>query len=302
MSTALTCRYLRPFQEDDWVNLLQKIRTGRCVPFVGAGASHPALPLGDDVAAEWASDHDYPLANRTDLAHVAQYLAVKYDSTFPKYELQDKFREAAPPDFEDEEDVHGLLAEMHLPVYVTTNYDNFLVKALRAEHREPRQEYCRWSKELRGYEGMLRPEERPNVANPLVYHLHGHLGVPESLVLAEDDYLDFLANMIVDAAGMFPPQVKLAMGSSSLLFLGYRLADWDLRILLRWLNSMSSMASIHMSVQLAPVGDDDDEQATSRVLNYLDKYFDRIKVRVFWGTCQDFARELRRRLKIGGGR
>ena len=35
----------------------------------------------------------------------------------------------------------------------------------------------------------------PTPANPLVYHLHGHLEMPQSLVLTEDDYLEFLVRI-----------------------------------------------------------------------------------------------------------
>ena len=36
---------------------------------------------------------------------------------------------------------------------------------------------------------------KPSPQTPVVYHLHGHRSVIDSLVLTEDDYLDYLVNM-----------------------------------------------------------------------------------------------------------
>ena len=43
--------------------------------------------------------------------------------------------------------------------------------------------------------------------NPVVFHLHGHLGLAESLVLTEDDYLDFLVS-ISRNDDLIPPEFK----------------------------------------------------------------------------------------------
>src|SRR5260370_39876425 len=81
----------------DWKLLLPRIKEGRCTPFLGAGASFPALPLGGGLAEQWSSEHSYPLADRTDLPRVAQYLAVTYDSMFPKERLPDAFKKSGRP-------------------------------------------------------------------------------------------------------------------------------------------------------------------------------------------------------------
>src|SRR5258707_12662117 len=85
--------------DSDWKLLLHRIKEGRCTPFLGAGASFPALPLGGGLAEQWSSEHSYPLADRTDLPRVAQYLAVTYDSMFPKERLAGLFNETSPHDF-----------------------------------------------------------------------------------------------------------------------------------------------------------------------------------------------------------
>ena len=56
--------------------------------------------------------------------------------------------------------------------------------------------------------------------------------IPESLVLTEYDYLDFLA-AISSNKKLLPPRIQKAFTDSSLLFLGYRIADWDFHVLFR---------------------------------------------------------------------
>jgi hypothetical protein len=50
----------------------------------------------------------------------------------------------------------------------------------------------------------------------------------------------------------------------------------------------------HVSVQLAP--DALSEEQQDRALAYLDSYFKELKVRVYWGTCEEFAADLKARM------
>jgi hypothetical protein len=51
-------------QEADWNRLLRRIQSGKCTPFLGAGACYGALPLGADVAEELAQRYAYPFPDR----------------------------------------------------------------------------------------------------------------------------------------------------------------------------------------------------------------------------------------------
>ena len=50
--------------ESDWSLLLGRIEAGECTPFLGAGASAGALPLGRDGPAV-GQQHGYPLEDAT---------------------------------------------------------------------------------------------------------------------------------------------------------------------------------------------------------------------------------------------
>lgn len=290
--------------DTDWTLLLQRIKRGKCTPFLGAGASYPALPLGSTLAREMAEKHHYPLENPTDLVRVAQYVAVETDSLFPKYELLDRLENSLPPDFTRPDEPHGVLADLPLPVYMTTNYDDFMVRSLRSRGKAPKRELFRWNSELVRNTASIfadRPDYEPTRDEPVVFHLHGHNEVPESLVLTEDDYLDFLVNL---SSGQYqlPHWIERALAGSTLLFMGYSLADWNFRVLFRGL-VMSREQSLRygsFTVQVLPVPTGATEEAKQRIQRYLDKYFSKLEVRVYWGTASEFASELRRRAALEG--
>jgi hypothetical protein len=295
----------RPFSltHEGWAVILQSIEYGRCTPFLGAGACFPVLPTGTDLAKAWAAEHKFPLGESSDLTRVAEFLAVTHGPMFPKRKITGLLNKTAIPDsiFDSEEEPHGLLAQLPLPVYVTTNYDDLMTRALRLRGKRPHRELCRWNNKTQALSEtsvFADPRFEPTKDDPVVYHLHGHAELPDSLVLTEDDYIDFLIRFGEDQ-NLLPPRIKEAFSTSSVLFLGYRLADMNFRVLFRALSRFleEGSAEVHLSVQLAPLSQELKAEDRSRALAYLTKYFDRLNIRVYWGTCQQFAKELRQKLK-----
>jgi len=297
-------RMPRSLQEKDWTLLKTRIREGNCTPFLGAGACYGTLPLGATIAQEWAEEHGYPLDDSADLIRVSQFVAVEMeDSMFPKEEISRRFRNIAPPDFRSPGEPHSFMAGLPLPVYITTNYDDFMVRALRERGKRPEREICRWNSRLYGIPSVFdRPGYEPSEKTPLVFHLHGHAGIPESLVLTEDDYLDFLIAISKKENKLLPPRIQEAMAGASLLFIGYRIADWNFRVLFRSIVSYleGAIQRKHVSVQILPLGDKATNHKKLKALAYLDKYYGELKTRVYWGTTLEFMAELKERL--GGGK
>jgi hypothetical protein len=284
-------------KEADWNRVLRRIASGRCTPFLGAGVGAGVLALGGEIAREWARLYDYPFPDSDNLARVAQFVAVEQDPMWPKEEIH-SFFEGRMPELARDDEPHRVLAELPLPIYLTTNYDDFMARALRAAGKEPVEEFCRWTVRESFGPSVFEASGgfEPTVQRPLVYHLHGLLGRPESLVLTEDDYIDFLVN--VADPDVIPPRVREALSDSMLLFIGYRLADWNFRVLYRGLVEKvdPSGRRQNLTVQLRP-GDVSSPDAAQA---YLDRYFDTMSVRVFWGDAVDFLGELRRRRGVGG--
>src|SRR5262245_3888096 len=110
--------------DDDWDILLNRIHNGKCTPFIGAGACYGSLPLAHDIANSWIREENHPLKGETDLARIAQYVAIqRQDAMFPKDDLlRTWFTRIAYPDFFAPDEPHGVLADLPLPIYMTTNY------------------------------------------------------------------------------------------------------------------------------------------------------------------------------------
>jgi SIR2-like protein len=286
--------------DKEWERLLRRIELGKCTPFLGAGLGAGVLPLGGTIARTWADRYDYPLhaRDRDDLARVAQFVAVVEDRMWPKEDIR-TFFDGKLLDLSLEDEPHRILAELPLPIYLTTNYDDFMAQALRAAGKEPVEEFCRWTaRESFGASVFDTPSGfEPTPARPLVYHLHGMLDRPESLVLTEDDYIDFLVN--VAGADVVPPRIREALSDSMLMFIGYRLADWNFRVLYRGLVEKvdPSGRRENLTVQLRP----EDVPSPEAAESYLEDYYDAMSVRVFWGDARAFLGELRRRRSAGHG-
>ncbi len=280
--------------DKDWWLLLTRIRSGKCTPFLGAGASHDVLPLGSEVAKDWAHEFSFPLKEFSgDLIKVAQFLVVKFDNVFPKEELARRFQSVSPPDFSEPDEPHGVLADLSLPIYITTNYDSFMAQALQSRGRSPNSVLCQWNASDDLSDLSSEPDLAATPETPVVFHLHGCLEDANSMVLTQDDYLDFLVEMSRNQ-DLLPERIQEAFADTSLLFLGYSLNDWSFLVLFRSIVGylQKNNSRTHVSVQLLPIGQVSEEH---KVREYLDRYFDIEHIKVYWGTCREFASDLRKR-------
>jgi hypothetical protein len=183
----------RPLDDEVWATLIDSIDNQRCTPFLGAGVAWPYLPTGKDLAKSLAEKFGYPLSDRTNLPRVAQYIATVWDPPYAKTRVRDHiverlehYRASARQSFPDN---YRILADLGLPIYITTNYDDFMTRALMSAGHSPQVEICRWNSALQeelGDYSTTQPTEQP-----LVFHLHGALADESSLLVTEDDYIDF---------------------------------------------------------------------------------------------------------------
>lgn len=290
--------------EGQWKTLLLRISKQKCTPFLGAEAIGGLMPPRSEIAKSWAKEYNFPLEDPGDLAQVAQFVATTTrDATVPREKILEEFKKASLPNFKALDEPHRILAELPLPVYVTTDYHDLMVQALKSRDRDPHQELCRWSDDLRKEKSAFDGTFEPSVANPVVFHLYGHTGVPESLVLTEDDYLDFLVEISRPPDPNQPPipgRIQNAFSRASLLFLGYRLTDLEFRVLLRTLATVKREPNYrHVAAQLVHVGDqaESEEQLVrlAKAQEYLSSYCDRSSITTYWGTTHDFLVELKQR-------
>jgi hypothetical protein len=191
-----------------------------------------------------------------------------------------------------------VLASLPLPVYISTNPDDLLAEALRAAGKDPRVELCAWNDPMEWSASRPERDESPTKEHPLVYHLFGQLRRPESVVLTEDDYFDYLIG-VTRLDGFIPKPVVRSWNSNALIFLGFQVASWDFRVLFRSIMNQEGRdfrkKKPHVAVQINP------EEGSSvdplRARQYIEQYFQDEDINIFWGSADEFIRELGLRWK-----
>ncbi|MBV8275202.1 MAG: SIR2 family protein [Verrucomicrobia bacterium] len=290
----------------DWNILLERIERGNCTPFVGAETNLGNIPPRSQIAKELADEFHYPLQDSDNLARVTQFIVTTRDERVPRDKIADRYEQTPPPDFDSTEELHRVLAQLPLPVYVTTDYDNYMFEALKRARKDPKREFCRWRKDLQeDPPNIFDTDYLPTPANPVVFHLHGYAQDPNTLVLTEDDYLDFLAvsRDTGDSMGknrIIPAHIERAFTQRCLLFLGYRFGDLEFRVLLRSLvTAFARNKYRHITVQFVQdLANATEEEKTRQrhAQEYLASYCEKEpRSQVYWGTTRDFVAELRQR-------
>ena len=95
------------------------------------------------------------------------------EEKFPKLLLSTLLAGIESPDFslpQYDNTPYAVLADLDLPIYLTTNYDHLMEAALISRRKEPVSEFCRWN-DILNSKSDKPSRYKPTVAKPLVYHL-----------------------------------------------------------------------------------------------------------------------------------
>lgn len=286
--------------DSDWQLLINRIKNGKCTPFIGPGIHTERLPAGSKLAEELAEKHHYPLEDYHNLMRVAQFIATTYDDNFLKEDvICRKIKETTESTndeyFKSEFEPHNFLARLQLPLYITTNYDNSMLRALKLNNRNPSKLICNWNEPH--LNNLPESDKLPSKDNPLVFYFHGYFEKPNSIVISEDDYLDFMV-AISKNKKLLPPWIEEALSENSLLFLGYSMSDWNFKVIHRILAGYRglSRSPMNISVQLPPIAYNNDVKI--KAVQYLTRYFAQQKIKVFWGSRDEFFQELKKKMEV----
>ncbi len=193
------------------------------------------------------------------------------------------------PRFGGSDDPVLILANLPFKTILTTSPFTFIEDALRKAGKTPRTEVCRWTKDLKdSIASQIDDAYQPRVEEPLVYHLLGLDRYVDSLVLTEDDYLDYLGNLCQgqgNQATDYVPALVRKTFSDDLMVLGFGLDSWAFRVLYAGLIKRSGKAEDRgvCSIQLP-----DTEEERTLMADYVQR---EAKFEVFWGSLEDYARQ-----------
>lgn len=315
---------------DKWPTIVSSIQGEQCTPILGPGLYEPLIGSWQQMAQSLSDQFSFPLSNflSDSMPDVTQYISVNQDintlfmrlNALFRTSLQKRFSADLPVNLmapnaklldlltiggakereRDTNEQHRILANLPLRIYITTNYDNLMADSLKEAGKAPEVVICPWSDRFYAESIYDRdPGYLPSKERPLVYHLFGHLSVPDSMVLTEDDYFEFLIGFTANkkrTPPVIPPAVLRAFTDSALLILGFRLDDWAFRALFRTVMVQQGAARrgrySHVGVQLEL--DDTRSQNPTRARQYLQKYFGQTEINLYWGKSQEFLAELAR--------
>jgi len=219
---------------------------GRLVPVLGTDVA--------ELAAHLVERFEYPVSDGATLPRVAQYVAVMngsgplYDEMHALLSRQDlpptqvhRFLAALPPLLRARQVLHQLI--------VSTSYDLTLERAFLEAGEEFDVVAYLAAGRNRGKFCHVRPDgaatliDVPNEyatelsleRRTIILKLHGQVDPRlerawESFVVTEDDYIDYLVQ--TEVASVLPVALAAKLRRSHFLFLGYTMADWNLRLLL----------------------------------------------------------------------
>lgn len=306
-------------------DLVESLRThldvGKFTPLLGHGMTTSILGERSEIAREWADGFDFPLEphRRDDLAGVAQFVSVMTNDDTLRARLSDFVRsriDEVEPDSDEVElrqllvdawrqqraddgsDPHDKIASLDCPTFVLAQPWPLLVEALREAGKDPVVEVCRWREDVWDWPDSIfekEPDYKPTPERPLVFHAFGAIDVPESIVITEDDYFDFMVAVSRDQS-LVPTPVRRALTDSALLLLGLDLEDWDVRVLLRSLVAQEGAGRLRRYTHVAAQIDPTSEVASpERARHYLERYFGRYRepaIDIYWGTVDQFVGDL----------
>lgn len=315
---------LKRREENFWSSLLQQIKNGHCVPFLGSGVAAGVLPTGKELARIWAEEFSFPRKECVTLDQVAQFIEIKYGRQHLEKLVRKRFRieklvrerfriaqnmGETYSTFADIEP-YSTFAELPFKLYLTTNYDDLLGNALFWYGTSETFRIV-FPRDVRGQTMMVTQQDyfsyyfpegtrRKLLVEPfsddricfeydtIILHLHGHIAVKGSLVITETDYYESLAGLVLGTLRL-PIDFQYILAKSTLLFIGYSLSDWNFRLLFHGLHKR--LGRIHHAVVFLPEGTENDRSYAEAYLNQF------TRAEVYFGTAVEFATELRRRIQ-----
>ena len=236
----------------DWDKLAYSMRKGNCVLVLGPEipANRPkgggdeqlggpitcAAALGEQLKQVLKDVKGYT-AKATTLAGIAQEYFDEFHQDASKLQAQaTNFYENSRL---EPSSVHRQIASLPFPLILSTCHDGLLIKALREVGKNPTFRYYNMQGNQIANQELTIPNSEQK---PIIYNLFGDCEEQSSLVISENDLLDFL----IAVNKQIPPlpeyiAKRINPKDKSLLFIGFDMQDWYLRILLkalvRWIYS-----------------------------------------------------------------
>lgn len=223
--------------------------------------------------------------NSSDLAQVAQYYCADKGRLDLEKKVSDFYKERKTLT----NTFHENLAALDFYLIITTTPASMLYEALQQNKKMPLTDYY-------NFKGA-KPQNviQGTVETPLLYNLYGSVENPKSLLLTENDLLDFLVALISKKAPL-PDNIlsEFRNESKSFLFLGFGFRHWYLRILLHALLQGDHKKGSHsFALEQLTAGSTPDIERNAFYFMKSD-----YQIHIFKGNLCDFVTRLREKYDL----
>lgn len=222
--------------------IAKAVKEGKCILFLGAMVSSPAPresaflydkgpPSGGKLSELLASMCGYEGSDKWNLSRVS----LDYATRKNRNSLISAIAEVVTDSSLEASPALHMLAALPFPIIVTTNYDHLFDNALRRA-RSKKGELKDPIVRIYDPERTEPPEEvplDPLEQRPVLLKIHGDIDEPKSIVVTEEDYIVFIQRMSDHNLHPFHQNIRVRMRNWPILFIGYSLKDYNLRLLLR---------------------------------------------------------------------
>ena len=254
--------------------IVEKVRIGECVLFLGAMASAPSPPTsrflyhqgppsGSALCRSLVENFNYEGDDASNLARVSLYAEHRINGSRESL-VRELRKEIVPVDSDGNRTIVPspalrMLAALPFRIVITTNYDNLFETALnqvkaRNGTLAPKYPLIKVYDPTRQGPPEIVPLD-PSVNEPIVLKLHGDFSKPESIVITEEDYIVFIQRMSDLHLHPIHENIRARMKTWPVLFIGYSLKDYNLRLLFRTLRWNVDPANYPLCFSVDPYPD-----------------------------------------------
>jgi len=241
----------QPSYDETLTYIAKRVRDHECILFLGSAIHVPpppeltqymypeekAPPVGYKLSQDLAKKSEYPRQDWWNLQRVAQH----FESKKTRFRLVEEIgrtvhagREPSP--------ILKMLSDLEFPIVITTNYDHLYEQSI--DQRFPEDDSSRhydvsiYSPNKPGKPKLKTVDcsQKPDYKHPYILKIHGDVSKSESIVITDEDYLQFVLRMSDKKAfHPFGTNVRAKLVQWPTLFIGYSLLDYNLRLLLKTL-------------------------------------------------------------------
>lgn len=248
-------------------DIVDSVKNGRCILFLGAmaaAAEPPAgspfdyaarLPSGKTLSTLLAKRCGYTDDDDDNLQRVSLFFQCKENNS--RHSLIKALEDIIAESKVEPSPAMHMLAALPFRIIITTNYDKLFEDALygaKTSNGESKRPIVTVYDPDRNGPPEPVPLD-PLEAKPILLKLHGDIDKPNSIVITEEDYITFIHRMANPHFHPIHEKIRSRMMEWPILFVGYSLRDYNLRLLFKTLRWHVDPANYPLSFSVDPYPD-----------------------------------------------